>query len=261
MKQISMRSFQAHRNTGLVCLGLIAGLPLFAQPAADSYLSHVQVQTSTTPQQAAEVVTIQELSHSVPSRARREMEKGLQAFARHINQEALVHLLRAVEKDPEYVAARNNLAAVYMSMGNPDAAVGQLKAAVQIDSNRALLFNNLAVGYWMLNRYSDAEGVARTAVRLAPSLDSARAILGIALFQQRQYTDEALRYLSGAGADYPYIRLLCARILVAQGHSDVARTEIQKYLSSGDTKNRSVAERWLEAIDHPNPEQRLFPDR
>jgi tetratricopeptide (TPR) repeat protein len=164
-----------------------------------------------------------------------------------------VHLLRAVENDPEYVAARNNLALVYMSMGNPDAAISQLKAAVQLDSYRAVLFNNLAVGYWMLNRYSDAEGVARTAVRLAPSLDSARAILGIALFQQRKYTDEALRYLSGAGADQPFIRLMRARILVSQGHSDVARMEIQKYLSSGDTENRSVAERWLEAIDHPYP--------
>src|SRR5580658_8361152 len=142
------------------------------------------------------------------------MEKGLQAFAKHIDQEALVHLLRVVENDPEYIAARNNLAIVYMRMGNPDAAISQLKAAVQLDSYRAVLFNNLAVGYWMLNRYSDAENAARAAVRLAPSLDSARAILGIALFQQRKYTDEALRCLSGAGDDYPFIRLLCARILV-----------------------------------------------
>lgn len=48
------------------------------------------------------------------------------------------------------------------------------------------------------SRLLDAGGVARTAVRRAPSLDSARAILGIALFQQRQYTGEALRYPSGA---------------------------------------------------------------
>jgi Tfp pilus assembly protein PilF len=40
-----------------------------------------------------------------------------------------VHLLRAVENDPEYIAARNNLAIVYMRMGNPDAAVSQLKVA------------------------------------------------------------------------------------------------------------------------------------
>ena len=251
MKNTSMRLFQ------FACLALIAGLPLFAQPAADLYLAPVQLETratTITPQQAAEdSVTLQELSHSVPSRARREMEKGVQALAKHIYQQALVHLLRAVENDPEYVAARNNLAAVYMSMGNPDAAVSQLKAAVQLDSYRAILFNNLAVVYWMLNRYSDAEGVARIAVRLAPSLDSARTILGIALFQQRQYTGEALRYLSGAGADYPFIRLMCARILIAQGQGDIARTEIKKYLSSGDTKNRSLAERWLEAMDHPYP--------
>ena len=123
MKKISMRLFQPHRNSGLACLALIAGPPLFAQPAADLYLAPIQVETramTTTPQQpAADSVTLQELSHSVPSRARREMEKGRQAFAKHINREALVHLLRAVENDPEYVAARNNLALVYMSMGNP----------------------------------------------------------------------------------------------------------------------------------------------
>ena len=179
-----MRLFQPHRNTGLVCLALMAGLPLFAQLAADPFPTSIRVETramTTTPQQAAaDSVTLQELSHSVPSRARREMEKGRQAFAKHFNQEALVHLLRAVENDPEYVAARNDLAVVYMRKGNADAAVSQLNAAVQLDSYRAVLFYNLAVGYWMLNRYSDAEGAARTAVRLAPSLDSARAILGIA---------------------------------------------------------------------------------
>jgi len=140
MKKISMRLFQTHRNTGLACLALIAGLPLFAQPAAAPYLAPIQAETramTTTPQQAAEdSVTLNELSHSVPSRARREMDKGLQAFAKHIDQEALVHSLRAVENDPEYIAARNNLAIVYMRMGNPDAAVSQLKAAVQLDSYR-----------------------------------------------------------------------------------------------------------------------------
>ena len=260
-----MRRFQPYGNTRLACLALIAGLPLFAQPAAEPYLVAVQLETramTTTPQPATEdSVTLQELSHSVPSRARREMEKGLQALAKHMDQEALVHLLRAVENDPEYVAARNNLAAVYMSMGNTDAAVGQLKAAVQLDSYRGVLFNNLAVGYWMLNRYSDAEGAARTAVRLAPSLDSARAILGIALFQQRKYTDETLRYLSGSGADYPFIRLMCAQILVAQGRNDIARKEIQNYLASGATENRNVAERWLEEIDTLTPAQRLFAER
>jgi hypothetical protein len=46
---------------------------------------------------------------------------------------------------------------------------------------------------------------------------------------------------------------MCARIFVAQGHSEIARTEIQKYLSSGATDNRSVAEQWLEAIEEPYP--------
>jgi tetratricopeptide (TPR) repeat protein len=252
-----MRLFQPHRNAGLACLVFIAGLPLFAQRATDLYLAPVLAENramTTTPQQAAEdSVTVQELSHSVPSTARREMEKGVKAFAKHIDQEALVHLVRAVENDPEYVAARNNLAVLYMSMGKPDAAVGHFKAAVQVDPYRAILFNNLAVAYWMLNQYSDAEGAARAATRLAPSLDSARVILGIALFHQRKFTDEALRYLSGVGADFPSIRLMCARILAAQGHGDMARTEIQKYLSSGDTENRSVAEQWLEALDQPYP--------
>ena len=190
------------------------------------------------------------------------MEKGLQALAKHIDREALDHLFRAVDYDPEYVAARNNLAVVYLSMGNPDAAVTQLNAAVQRDSYRAVLFNNLAVSYWMLHRYSDAEGAARIAVRLAPLLDSARAILGIALFQQRKYNDETLRYLAGAGEDHhPLLRLLSARILIAQGRSERARTEIRNYLASGDSQRRSVAERWLEAIDRTSPSQNMFAER
>ncbi len=77
-----MRLFQPHRNTGLVCLALMAGLPLFVQLAADPFPTSIRVKTramTSTPQQAAaDSVTLQELSHSVPSRARREMEKGRQ---------------------------------------------------------------------------------------------------------------------------------------------------------------------------------------
>jgi hypothetical protein len=76
-----MRLFQPHRNTGLVCLALMAGLPLFAQLAADPFPTSIRVETramTTTPQQAAaDSVTLQELTHSVPSRARREMERGV----------------------------------------------------------------------------------------------------------------------------------------------------------------------------------------
>src|ERR1700685_2380055 len=117
-----MHLFQPHCTAGLASLALIAGLPLFAQPT-DPYLVESKAAATTSLQAAEDCVTLQELSHSVPPRARREMEKGLQSLAKHSDQEALVHLLRAVENDPEYVAARNNLATVYLSMGNPDIAV------------------------------------------------------------------------------------------------------------------------------------------
>jgi hypothetical protein len=48
---------------------------------------------------------------------------------------------------------------------------------------------------------------------------------------------------------------------MAQGHNEVPRTEIQNYLSSGDTENRRFDERWLEDIDYLRIPQRLFSER
>lgn len=195
------------------------------------------------------ISTVQELRHRVPSKARQEMEKGDKARVNGKTSDAILHMGRAIAIDPEYIAARNNLAITYLTMGESQAAISQLEAAAKIDPNRAILFNNMAVALAMQRRYDDAERAARRAVGLDGASRTIRTLLGMILFGEKKYNVETLRCFDGASEDDPWIHLLTARILIAQGHTEAAKTEIQGYLATGETENRNLAQNWLEAID------------
>ena len=55
------------------------------------------------------------------------------------------HYRRALKLDPRYAAAHNNLAAAYARKGQIDAAVSEMRAALQYDSQNADYHYNYAV--------------------------------------------------------------------------------------------------------------------
>jgi tetratricopeptide (TPR) repeat protein len=159
------------------------------------------------------VVTVQKLAHVVPEKARKEIQKAEKARIGNRTEEAIGRFNKVIRMYPEYVSARNNLAAVYLKAGKPGPAVEQLEEAVKIDPHNSMLYMNLTLGYAMLSRLDAAERAARTAIELDRTRGQARLFLGLVLIEQGKYTDEALKWLDQSGEGYPLAHLLAARIL------------------------------------------------
>jgi tetratricopeptide (TPR) repeat protein len=206
--------------------------------------------TSTTPYVGSNTVTVHELRHAVPKKAQKEMEKAEKAHLQERKDEARDHLNRAIVFDPEFVAARNNLAALYLTEGNGEAAVEQLEEAVKIDPRNPVIFANLTLGYTMSHKLDAAELAARETLLLDRTSVRAHLFLGLVLVEKQRFTDEALQCLERAREEFPLAHLLAGRVLLGRGNSEKARAEIQTYLSmEREEANRALAIGWLDRIE------------
>jgi tetratricopeptide (TPR) repeat protein len=200
-------------------------------------------------QAGSRIVTLQEVHHIVPKKALKELEKARRARAERRTGDAICHLNEAIRIDPEFIAARNDLAVIYLTAAKPEPAVAQLEEAVQIDSKNAILFTNLCLGYNMLHKFDAAEHAIRLAVDLNRTGVLEHLFLGLILVAQRKFTEEALQCLERAYDEYPEAHLLAARVLMARGDSNMVKYQLQAYLATSDQKNRAVATRWLSQFD------------
>ena len=203
------------------------------------------------PLTTAKIVTVQQLSHKVPGKARREMEKAETARIHKQADEAIRHYSKAISIDPEYVAARNDLAVVYMNHSNLELGLEQLRDAIRVDAHNPILFKNLAIGLTWAHQFDDAERIARQAVDLDRTGPQVRMLLGLVLVEERKFTTEALRSFEQTSDVFPMSHLLAGRVLLAQGDVERAKSEIRMYLATGDHENRIIATEWLNILDHP----------
>lgn len=158
----------------------------------------------------------------------------------------------------EYVAARNNLALVYFTADKIQLGLEQLEEAIKIDPRHPMLFRNLAIVYNLLSDFAAAERAARQAIDQAIDLDrsdvSTRMILGLALIEQRKFTEEALRCFERAFHQFALAHLLAGQVLLGQGEMNKGKTEIREYLATGDRARRDLAIKWLDLLDHAKME-------
>jgi len=208
----------------------------------------IQIRVTKQRNAGSNVVTLQEIQHVVPSKAWKEMEKAEAARLKNRTDDAISHYLQAIALDPEFVAARNNLAVVYFTTGIGDPGISQLEAAIKTDPHRPTVFTNLALGYTLIHQYEPAERAARVAVSLDRADARPRLILGIALVAQQKSTAEALQNFEEAGGTYQEAHLFAARVLMTEGQLKRAKSEIQIYLSSAEQENRAVAMHWFDLI-------------
>ena len=208
----------------------------------------------------ATTVTLQELRHVVPREARAEMEEAYRAGLKHQVEQELEHLKKAVLIDPEYIAARNNLAVCLMPI-EPASAIAQWEQAIKVNPHKGLLYNNLAVGYAVIHNLVAAERAARMAMELDRTSNGARALLGIVLYEEHKYTAEASTLLERASDEYSNAHVFAARVLIEQGDFQKARTHVQAYLSSGEMGHRKDASEMLDFIDHMSQTRDSSPDQ
>jgi Flp pilus assembly protein TadD len=224
----------------LVSLMLSQPVPAAAPPAAFSALEW-ETYTSS-------VVTVEQLRHRVPAKAKNEIDKGQIALQRARIDDAIRHYKLAVAVDPSLVEARNNLAVCLVQSDLPE-AVAQLEQAVQVDPHHPVLYRNLTIAYAFSARFGDAERVGRIAVDLDRTGDeTARFLLGWVLVLEKKYTAETLQLLDRASNTIPLAHLLASSVLLGEGEYAGAKKEIEAYLNTNEARSRDVANEWLREL-------------
>jgi tetratricopeptide (TPR) repeat protein len=143
-------------------------------------------------------VSARSLAHRVPKTARKELDKGVQAWRKGRTAEAVVHLAQAAMIDPDSVEAQADLGVAYATSGDLSQALDRDERALELEPNFHVLHENKAAVLMLLNRLEEAEQAARKALSLAPESIDANYTLGMALIMRGKLTPEALDSLKRA---------------------------------------------------------------
>jgi cytochrome c-type biogenesis protein CcmH/NrfG len=199
-------------------------------------------------------VSLAQLRHKIPSSARKELYKAQKSRQAGDIPGAVSHLKKAIEIEPRYMEAHNNLGVRYIELGQYAAATAELRKAIELDPNAALAFANLSLSLFATGRSPEAETAARAAVRLDGRNRKARLLFGLILNAQKHCDREALENLRLVEKDFPRARLAAAEILARQGESHKAAVELRKYLHSDKVTGRARLEGWLAQLDRDSTE-------
>ncbi len=194
-------------------------------------------------------VSVGRLGHKVPRKAQKEFEKAVAASEKNDSWTAIEHLKKAIEIDPAYMEAYNNLGARYLHVNQPQEAAYQFEKAIQLDSSSAKAHSNLSIAYLALRRFEEAEREAREAVKLDSTSNISRYALGMALAAQNRQPQEAVQNLDAAARELPKARLTAAQVLAREGQRAEAAAELRKYLDSGHEEHRELVRTWLTKLE------------
>lgn len=82
-----------------------------------------------------------------PGKARPYLNRGLFYFNKNRIDDAIREYLIALQLDPDYAYARNNIGVAYYNKGYLDAAIKELQEAIRLSPDYAEAYYNLGVAY------------------------------------------------------------------------------------------------------------------
>jgi tetratricopeptide (TPR) repeat protein len=139
-----------------------------------------------------------------------------------------------VAENPSNAAARNNLGAVYRSLGNLKLAEESYRKALDLDPKFAPAWSNLAVIFDTQGKRQDATAALQEALRLDPRNISTKVNLAIQFSALGLYPD-ARRLLEEALRDNPALaeaHYTLGQVLERQGDKQQAAIEFRSFLAT-----------------------------
>jgi tetratricopeptide (TPR) repeat protein len=140
-------------------------------------------------------VSLYRLSHKPPKHARRLFDKGSAQLKLHHYQSSAALFREAIAADPEYWDAENNLGYIHLALAQREQAQEAFARATKIDPENPIGYVNLGIAALCNKRYSLAEESARRALRLAPAMCQAKALMGIAEAGEGHWTPAVRKLL------------------------------------------------------------------
>jgi tetratricopeptide (TPR) repeat protein len=154
----------------------------------------------------------------------------------HFYNAAIRHFQRAIELDPKFARAYDNLGLCYYYENQNDLAVTDFQKAIALEIGSPhpspWPYLNLGITQQFLNQLPESEKSIREALRLDPGFAKAHFQLGTVL-EDKGEPEAALAELKEAARldpAYPEPHMAMARIYHKIGQEDAAREEVKTYL-------------------------------
>jgi tetratricopeptide (TPR) repeat protein len=194
---------------------------------------------------ASGVVSLNQLTHKPPKAARKAFEKSVALVNKGDEHGSFLLLQKAVEIDPEYVQAINNLGVRHMLAARLDQAAECFERSIALDPHSYPAHSNLAHIFILKANFKAAETAARRAIELDGEDPKPAYLLGLSLVMQQKYTPEAVSNLRRSDHLSVRAKLTLGLALAKTGLVADARDTLQTCLKTADGPVREEAKRLL----------------
>ena len=202
------------------------------------YMETVNVKASVSTNQQHEAqgssATISIAEMNVPDKARDELEKGMEAFAKGDMEKAQQRLDKAISIYPQYARAYATEGIIAVKAGDRVKAKALFSKAIEVDDTFVPGYLYLARVEFQDKNYTEAESLLRKVMVLTPSVPDAVALLASAEYMNKEY-DKALAdarrtHTLPNHEQFADVHLLAGKILEMQNQAQAAIVEYQLFL-------------------------------
>lgn len=198
---------------------------------------------------ATDTVSFAALQHKTPNRAWDAFRDAQKAGVAGDIQRSIQRLQDALAIDSDFAEAHSDLAVRYAKLGQVEEGLLHAQTAFNLNPNLPEAGCNVAVFLVSLKRYPEAEVAARRMLNGQSYLSELHGALAISLIGQRGNLDEALDHLRQATADFPYIKVMAARVFIEVGRPDLAVDQVKSYLqTSAHDCERDKLQAWVDSV-------------
>jgi tetratricopeptide (TPR) repeat protein len=203
-------------------------MDISARPSVLLYLKKANSPLSSQP---GYVVSVRELS--IPPKARKAFQKGIERWAKRDPAGTLAHFQRAVAELPSYYEAYYQMGLVYTRLGRAAEAEEAFQKAIDLSQSRyPLALFGLASLLSENNRFSEAEPLARRGLEVDGNswygqFELARALMGL---NQVDAAEKSAREARTRKRDFPPLHLVLANIHIRKGNYPALLEDLDTYL-------------------------------
>lgn len=191
---------------------------------------------------------------AIPKKARKEMDKAIQASRRNDHKKAIAHLRKAIKIHPGFAEAYNNLGAQYSKLGKGKDAVEALGKSIQLKP-AAQTYLNLGFVYLQQGLYAESLKPLQESHRLDPENPIALESLGEAYFGIGQYLLALNCFQQSAGHKArPDLHFAMGHCYLRLNLQEDALRQFESFLQlSPNSKNASQVRRLVSRIQAARP--------
>ncbi len=202
------------------------------------YMETVNVKPSTPTDQQQQVPgsapTISVGEMNVPDRARDELQKGMEAFAKGDMTKAQQRFEKAISIYPQYARAYAAEGIIAIKSGDRVKAKSLFSKAIEVDETFVPAYIDLARADFQEKNYAETETLMRKVMTLNPSIPDVLALLASSEYMNKEYdralADARRMHSLPNHEQFADVHLLAGKILEMENQAPAAIVEYQLFL-------------------------------